>query len=159
MILILEMKVNAYYFLITRRGTSIGRPISRNDDEIESHEKTETTTTIPKVTTVIPTGKSHYDDIYANSHFDDIITKPDIIQNNDINDKKMQFITYKPRWCLIHWVIAGLMFFLMVYFVLLCIKMCSKVPVEKTVEAQNYMKNIVSCKKGSAKDELYANLV
>lgn len=149
---------NNYFYIFTRRVITIEATFSKNDDESESQENSESETVIP-TDAVIPTEYSHFDKI-VNRHFDEIVTIPNIIPSNAINDKEQEpFRMNEQRWCFIHWVIAGLMFILMIYFVFLCITMCSKVPVEKTVQAQNYLKNIVSCKRISAKEEMCENLI
>ena len=86
-------------------------------------------------------------------------TKSDVIQSYVITDKEQKLLNMKKQhWCLIQ-LVSSLIFIIIIYIVFMGIRVCSKVPVEKTVEAQNYLKNIVTGKKLSSKDELYENLI
>ncbi|CAO1314642.1 unnamed protein product [Diamesa tonsa] len=104
-----EVKVHSYYYIFTRRGWFlIRREVPTNEDKIEtqesveSQEKVESETTVLKEA-VISTERSHYDDT-VNSNFDEIITKPEVIQNNDISDKNVRFyVMNESRWCLMRW--------------------------------------------------------
>lgn len=140
--------------------------------ESESHENVESE--LP----IIPPAKSTFDEIIPNfdasessdspiipivDRFDELIVPEinfgQVSDCDDITDKEQEFITSNQRWCIIHWIVSALMFILILYIIYVCIKVCSMVPVEKTVEAQNYMKNIITFKKLSPKDEMYNLLI
>lgn len=135
--------------------------------ESESHENVESE--LP----IIPSAESNFDKTILNldasessdspiSPIADRFDEPQINfghVSEDLTDKEEEFITSNEHWCIIYWIVSALMFILILYIIYICIKMYSMVPVQKTVEAQNYLKNIITFQKPSPKDEMYDLLI
>ena len=152
-------KDNTYFDEILTASKEANTPtVNDHFDEILTAPKEDSTLRAKIYFDEILTASKEVNIPTVNNHFDEILTKSKdnsyvIIDNRDklskMNNQKLFFI---------HLLAGSLAFMLIIYTIYLCIKMCSKIPMEKGVVAQNFIKNITLGRK-CRKDEMYDNLI